>query len=116
MTPPEQPPLDSEASANPLSGDPELETALGELEQSLGQLKTRYAEIKTAKVQKTQLQQTLAQLQAQIQQTQEQLQTVEVQLESQLLTWRDGREWFWHFLRFAGLGFVIALVLKSVMG
>lgn len=112
-----------------------IEQALTEAETALNDIKSRYQNVQTAQQQKPQLQEQLQQLQDQSQQLngeqpthteikqklaediakiQEQLEITEFTLESRLFTWRDKRDWFWHFLRFAGIGFGAALLLNHL--
>lgn len=87
--------------------------AFAEVEQLLQELKQRHNQIQQAQYQKNDLQQQRQQLQAELQRIKDQLEALEVDLESRLFTWSSQREVFWQFVRFAGLGFVAALVLNA---
>ena len=117
MTSPEQPSAaDSSdqpcAAESPTSQPPsdliDFERTLAEVEAALDQLKQRYDQVRSAQQQRSGLQQQMNQLQ-------QQLELLEVDLESRLITWRDKRELFWQFLRFAGIGFVTALLLNHLI-
>jgi hypothetical protein len=127
---------DSEHPSTPPSDDElNIEQSLYESETTLNILKTRYQNIQRAQQQQPLLQQQLQELQAQqlrqesgpqqellelkedIDKVQEQLEIIELELESRLfklLTWRDKKEWFWQFLRFSGIGFGAALLIKHL--
>ncbi|MEO0378434.1 MAG: DUF2203 domain-containing protein [Cyanobacteria bacterium P01_A01_bin.17] len=123
---------DSEQSSPP-EDELNIEKALTEAEKALKGIRERYQNVQTAQQQQPQLQKQLQQLQDQskesskeqpphqeaqqklaeeIAKIREQLEITELTLESRLFTWRDKRDWFWHFLRFAGIGFGAALLLN----
>lgn len=117
MTSPEQP-----SSADPLNPQPasaltDIEQALTEAETLLNELKQRYQQILLAQQQRSVVQEQLQQesLPSEVSQLKQQLELLEVELESRLITWRDKRELFWQFLRFAGVGFVGALLLHMLI-
>ncbi|NCJ06966.1 hypothetical protein GS597_10690 [Synechococcales cyanobacterium C] len=99
---------------SPTGTHPDIEAAIAEAETTLNTVKSRYLHLESAQAQKTQLQEQLTKLRQEIEQLQNHLELVEIELESRLITWKDRREWFWQFLRYAGIGFVAALILHAI--
>jgi ABC-type phosphate transport system auxiliary subunit len=116
--------------------------SLLEAEELLNEVKARYAQIQAAKEKQPELEARLSELkteearyaqgqldpsqppdrEAHLSQIKAELETVKTQLastwedlESQLITWRDKEELFWQFLRFAGIGFALALILNTFL-
>lgn len=116
--------------------------SLLEAEELLNEVKARYAQIQAAKEKQPELEARLSELKAEetcyaqgqldpsqppdreahLSQIKAELETVKTQLastwedlESQLITWRDKEELFWQFLRFAGIGFALALILNTFL-
>ena len=116
MTSPEPSPA-SEPVPPATSESTELEQALAEAEALLNQLKQRYQQVQSAQHRRTELQAQLGQEPSptEVQHVQQQLEQLEMELESRLITWRDQRELFWQFLRFAGVGFGGALLLNALI-
>lgn len=115
MESPEQPPQKT-APSEVTEHENNFEQALSEVEEWLQNLRNRHQQIQTAQRQRQQLQEQWHQPQADLEQLKEQLEILEIELESRLITWKDRREWFWQFLRLAGLGFILALVLDALQG
>lgn len=91
----------------------QLETLQQELAQTNDQLK------QTQDVhQQSQLRSQQKTLHHEIQTVQESLFNLELELESRIFRWfcRDKQEWFWQFLRYAGIGFGAALLLQNLVG
>jgi DNA repair exonuclease SbcCD ATPase subunit len=89
-----------------------------ELEARLSELKTeeaRYAQGQTAQSQPPDREVHLSQIKAELETVKTQLASTWEDLESQLITWRDKEELFWQFLRFAGIGFALALILNTFL-
>jgi chromosome segregation ATPase len=124
------------SSAIPEDLDAKLELSIQEAEDMLQEVKTRYAQVKAARSRQIDLTEKAAVLQADLEsvkdqkaKSQEQAAAIEAELdsiktqlvetwkelESQLITWRDQQELFWQFLRFAGIGFLAAILLKMVI-
>jgi DNA repair exonuclease SbcCD ATPase subunit len=124
------------------SDEVDVERSLHEAEELLKEVKTRYEQIQSAKAQQPELEARLSELQAEdtryknipsakphtpevearLCELKTELETIKTQLattwetlESQLITWRDKEELFWQFLRFAGIGFALALLLNWVL-
>jgi peptidoglycan hydrolase CwlO-like protein len=117
MEPTEHPPLENLSSAekNAKEEPTPFETigqSLQEAEELLSHIKARFAAVQTAQVQQTELEGRLSELNTEIESVKSQLAATWEDLESQLITWRDREEWFWQFLRFAGIGFALAMVLN----
>ena len=86
--------------------------SLQEAEELLDAVKTRYQQIQTAKTQQPELETRLLELKTELEAVKTQLAQTWEDLESQLITWRDKEELFWQFLRFAGVGFALAMVIN----
>jgi chromosome segregation ATPase len=131
---PHSPPSESSAISEDL--DAKLELSIQEAEDMLQEVKTRYAQVKAARSRQIDLTEKAAALQADLAEakgqktdSQEQATAIEAELasiktqlaetwkelESQLITWRDQQELFWQFLRFAGIGFLAAILLNMVI-
>ena len=110
----EQPSSPDSPNPQPPSALTDIEQSLAEAESLLNELKQRYHQVQSAQQQHLELQEQLQQdpLPSEVNQLKQQLEMLEVDLESRLITWRDQRELFWQFLRFAGVGFVGALLLN----
>jgi DNA repair exonuclease SbcCD ATPase subunit len=138
MEPTEQIPLTN----RPEQDSDDVARSLREAEELLNEVKARYAQIQAAKEQQPELEARLSELKAEearyaqgrsdpsqppdreahLSQIKTELETVKTQLastwedlESQLITWRDKEELFWQFLRFAGIGFALALILNTFL-
>ncbi|HEY9824028.1 MAG TPA: hypothetical protein V6D19_01160 [Stenomitos sp.] len=105
-TPPESP------SPQPTTDLEDIERSLQETEELLSTIKQRYAQVQQAKLQQPELETRLATLKEEINAVQSQLSQTWEALESQLITWRDKEELFWQFLRFAGIGFALAMLVN----
>jgi chromosome segregation ATPase len=73
------------------------------------------ADLESVKDQKAESQEQAAAIEAELDSIKTQLVETWKELESQLITWRDQQELFWQFLRFAGIGFLAAILLKMVI-
>jgi capsule polysaccharide export protein KpsE/RkpR len=138
MEPTEQTPLTDRTEQD----SDDVARSLLEAEELLNEVKARYAQIQAAKEQQPELEARLSELKAEearyaqgrsdpsqppdreahLSQIKTELETVKTQLastwedlESQLITWRDKEELFWQFLRFAGIGFALALILNTFL-
>jgi len=138
MEPTEQTPL----TDRPEQDSDDVARSLLEAEELLNEVKARYAQIQAAKEKQPELEARLSELKAEearyaqgqsdpsqppdreahLSQIKTELETVKTQLastwedlESQLITWRDKEELFWQFLRFAGIGFALALILNTFL-
>ncbi|MGB8699886.1 MAG: hypothetical protein WCD18_10760 [Thermosynechococcaceae cyanobacterium] len=89
--------------------------SLEEAEAFLKALRERYDQVQQAKTQQPDLEARLAELQAEVEAVKTQLAKTWEDMESQLVTWRDKEELFWQFLRFAGIGFALAMLLNLVL-
>jgi hypothetical protein len=94
------------------NGVEEIGRSLQEAEELLGAVKVRYQQIHTAKIQQPELEARLLELKTELETVKIQLATTWEDLESQLITWRDKEELFWQFLRFAGVGFALAMLIN----
>ncbi len=94
------------------NGVEEIGRSLQEAEELLDAVKTRYQQIQSAKVQQPELEARLSELKTELETVKTQLATTWEDLESQLITWRDKEELFWQFLRFAGIGFALAMLVN----
>ncbi len=106
---------DSEAPQSSPNSSPdftEVESSLAEAEEMLSEIRDRYRQVRDAQTQRQELEQQLATLQGDLDSVKSKLAQTWETLESQLITWKDREELFWQFLRFAGLGFAIALLLN----
>jgi DNA repair exonuclease SbcCD ATPase subunit len=90
---------------------PKLEARLSELKAE----EARYAQGQTAQSQPPDREAHLSQIKAELETVKTQLASTWEDLESQLITWRDKEELFWQFLRFAGIGFALALILNTFL-
>jgi peptidoglycan hydrolase CwlO-like protein len=90
----------------------DVERSLQETEELLNTVKERYAQIQRAKAQQPDLEAHLNELKAELETVKTQLAQTWEDLESQLITWRDKEELFWQFLRFAGIGFALAMLVN----
>jgi hypothetical protein len=87
--------------------------SLQEAEELLGLVKARYEQIQLAKIQQPELETRLTELKAELETVKTSLAKIWEDLESQLITWRDKEELFWQFLRFAGIGFGLAMLINT---
>jgi chromosome segregation ATPase len=87
--------------------------SLQETEEILGALKERYEQIQLAKTQQPELEARLSELKTELETVKTNLAKTWEDLESQLVTWRDKEELFWQFLRFAGIGFALAMLINA---
>jgi DNA repair exonuclease SbcCD ATPase subunit len=87
--------------------------SLQEAEELLGLVKARYEQIQLAKTQQPELEARLSELKAELETVKTNLAKTWEDLESQLITWRDKEELFWQFLRFAGIGFALAMLINT---
>jgi chromosome segregation ATPase len=87
--------------------------SLQEAEEILGALKERYEQIQLAKTQQPELETRLNELKTELETVKTNLAKTWEDLESQLVTWRDKEELFWQFLRFAGIGFALAMLINA---
>jgi chromosome segregation ATPase len=87
--------------------------SLQEAEELLGILKERYQQVQLAKAQQPELEARLSELKAELETVKASLAKTWEDLESQLVTWRDKEELFWQFLRFAGIGFALAMLINA---
>jgi curved DNA-binding protein CbpA len=87
--------------------------SLQEAEEILGLVKTRYQQIQLAKTQQPELEARLSELKTELETVKTSLAKTWEDLESQLITWRDKEELFWQFLRFAGIGFALAMFINA---
>jgi chromosome segregation ATPase len=110
----------------------DIAQSLEEAEEMLKAVKERYSQVQAAKNRQPELEARMQALNAEIETAKQQsesetrvqelkaeLEAVKAQLaktwedlESQLITWRDKEELFWQFLRFAGIGFVLAMLVN----
>ncbi len=90
---------------------PELEARLSELKAE----EARYAQDQPIKAQQPDHEARLSELKTELETVKTQLASTWEDLESQLITWRDKEELFWQFLRFAGIGFALALILNHFL-
>jgi chromosome segregation ATPase len=110
----------------------DIAQSLEEAEELLKAVKERYSQVQAAKNRQPELEARMQALNAEIetakqqsesetrlQELQAELETIKGQLaktwedlESQLITWRDKEELFWQFLRFAGIGFALAMLVN----
>jgi DNA repair exonuclease SbcCD ATPase subunit len=138
MEPTEQTPLTDRTEQD----SDDVARSLLEAEELLNEVKVRYAQIQAAQEKQPELEARLSELKAEearyaqgqsdpsqppdreahLSQIKAELETVKTQLastwedlESQLITWRDKEELFWQFLRFAGIGFALALILNTFL-
>jgi predicted RNase H-like nuclease (RuvC/YqgF family) len=86
--------------------------SLQESEELLGHIKARFTQVQSSQEQQTALEERLSELNTEIEALNSQLTATWEELESQLITWRDKQELFWQFLRFAGVGFAVAMLLN----
>jgi ABC-type phosphate transport system auxiliary subunit len=106
-------------SSQPLSSKDEADNvadvgrSLQEAEEILGLVKARYEQIQLAKIQQPELEARLSELKAELETVKTNLAKTWEDLESQLITWRDKEELFWQFLRFAGIGFALAMLINT---
>jgi chromosome segregation ATPase len=126
----------SDASSSPDDLEAKLELSLQEAEDMLQEVKARYAQVKAARSRQIDLTEKAAMLQSDLDSIKDrkadpaeqaveieaELESIKTQLvetwkelESQLITWRDQQELFWQFLRFAGIGFIAAFLLKTLV-
>jgi peptidoglycan hydrolase CwlO-like protein len=105
-------PESSQPSSSVDDGVEGIGRLLQEAEELLGAVKTRYQQIQTAKAQQPELDARLLELKTELESVKTQLAQTWEDLESQLITWRDKEELFWQFLRFAGVGFALAMLLN----
>jgi DNA repair exonuclease SbcCD ATPase subunit len=87
--------------------------SLQEAEELLSLVKARYEQIQLAKTQQPELEARLSELKAELETVKTNLAKTWEDLESQLITWRDKEELFWQFLRFAGIGFALAMLINT---
>jgi hypothetical protein len=87
--------------------------SLQEAEELLGLVKARYEQIQLAKTQQPELEARLSELKTELETVKINLAKTWEDLESQLITWRDKEELFWQFLRFAGIGFGLAMLINT---
>jgi hypothetical protein len=87
--------------------------SLQEAEELLNEVKARYQQIQLAKTQQPELETRLNELKAELETAKANLARTWEDLESQLITWRDKEELFWQFLRFAGIGFALAMLINA---
>ncbi len=87
--------------------------SLQEAEEILSALKERYEQIQLAKTQQPELEARLSELKTELETVKTNLAKTWEDLESQLVTWRDKEELFWQFLRFAGIGFGLAMLINA---
>ncbi|WP_404786723.1 hypothetical protein [Altericista sp. CCNU0014] len=113
MEPNEQNIPEPDLSAPPDERVEDVGRSLQEAEELLDAVKTRYQQIQTAKAQQPELEARLAELKAELETVKANLAKTWEDLESQLVTWRDKEELFWQFLRFAGIGFAIAMLINT---
>jgi chromosome segregation ATPase len=111
----------------------DIAQSLEEAEEMLKAVKERYTQVQAAKTRQPELEAHMQALNAELetarrqqpesevrlQELKAELETVKGQLaqtwedlESQLITWRDKEELFWQFLRFAGIGFALAMLIN----
>jgi chromosome segregation ATPase len=110
----------------------DIAQSLEEAEEMLKAVKERYNQVQAAKNRQPELEARMQALNAEIETAKQQsesetrvqelkaeLEAVKAQLaktwedlESQLITWRDKEELFWQFLRFAGIGFALAMLVN----
>jgi ABC-type phosphate transport system auxiliary subunit len=90
---------------------PELEARLSELKAE----ETRYAQGQLDPSQQPDREARLSEIKTELETVKTQLASTWEDLESQLITWRDKEELFWQFLRFAGIGFALALILNHFL-
>jgi hypothetical protein len=113
MEPNEQNIPEPSPSAPPDDSVEDVGRSLQEAEELLDAVKTRYQQIQTAKAQQPELEARLAELKAELETVKTNLAKTWEDLESQLVTWRDKEELFWQFLRFAGIGFAVAMLINT---
>ena len=114
MEPTEQNVPESSQPAPEDTGDvADVGRSLQEAEEILSALKERYEQIQLAKTQQPELEARLSELKAELEIVKTNLAKTWEDLESQLVTWRDKEELFWQFLRFAGIGFALAMLINA---
>lgn len=86
--------------------------SIQEAEELLEVVKMRYQQILVAKTQQPELEARLLELKTELETVKAQLSQTWEDLESHLITWRDKEELFWQFLRFAGVGFALAMLIN----
>jgi DNA repair exonuclease SbcCD ATPase subunit len=112
MEPNEQNNPESAPSSPSVDGAEDVGRSLQEAEELLEAVKERYQQIQTAKAQQPELEARLSELKTELETVKTNLAKTWEDLESQLITWRDKEELFWQFLRFAGIGFAIAMLIN----
>lgn len=106
-------PSPSEPSEPSTEDGVEIGRSLQEAEELLSEIKARYQQIQLAKAQQPELEARLNELKAELETVKISLAKTWEVLESQLITWRDKEELFWQFLRFAGIGFALAMLINT---
>ncbi|AFY70117.1 hypothetical protein Pse7367_1841 [Thalassoporum mexicanum PCC 7367] len=105
----------------------EVEVQISQAEYLLQDLKQKLAQVKVAQDTKTELQKQQQKLEGeldqgsgdkeelkqQVDELSKQIESIETELASRFISWRSFREPFWQIVRFAGVGVLVGVLLKS---